>query len=829
MSELPASSTPNRQAIVRRLQERIECFRKHHDNCQARLDETRPSREQKEREQAKVLHVKSIENKDKMNPKSRNEHVSKISKQGVNNVGPEKLTTNTAGQSMKRRGDSPQGERNSTSTESPGSLVSQIKYPRFNSSKAKPSNFTAGSGETLPLQPFPTVNGHNGEFPNSEELSKPVVSSYSGPTCENIDRIIRVSPNYMSNFTSSPFANRSQPSVSDNTRTPDYTVDFKQENGLLNSEVERPTSITNGFLNTCTKSEGEFGGLLTDYVENPNSKSKKDEDLKTQISQFELVLQGIKNRDGNFSDSESKKDVATSKQPLNPQSLSLVNGLSDSVSHEGAKGSNQLSLSNGNGPNNAVRLPTVAVTSSTHQQHGILPSTAEALQQFVRAQKEERLATKASFERPLFLNPQGVGREQNPTGMPPRPNTFPIRPILYEQIQQRRTNQQRAKIHGSQTSQLHARNPAMNPLAATSPYQMHPKVRYQSLSPTTRQPVSSFTSNARIQQNLMPQVHHPSAVQQQQPQAQLQNMPQHQISMYAQQRIAFQRQMVNRLPSYSQTQHMPPSMMDVRKKYPAGVHTSHTAQYPMQQPATRNPQPLSHLQHYPNAYSGHSGPPTRPLQPPFMGEHSGYQHPYTNTVSQDNKMHSGYQRITSLDDTCNLAVSRYHNQDGRSYPYQRSSSLPSHTGVVKNVFNQTSPPVVRLEQTKPNLPDMNNNGNEQQELSHIHPQPQHPVQQPPLTHLKQQQVSQTNNLNINQELYQASGLVNRSRSQTTANLQQTFSNPLSNLESPLFPFIGQEASGENIDNTDFDSLLKSPPSDFNLLHILEGEPQKELQ
>ena len=753
---------------------------------------------------------------------------------------------------MKRRVDSPQpqidGEGNLPSTDDLASLVPQ-KYQRFEGPsdihiKVKPSNFT-GSGETLPLQtsmPFPHVNGHSGEFPKSEELSKPVVSSHSSSTCENIDRMVtRVPQQYPGNFTSSTFTNRGQPCVSDNSRNSDYPVIFKQENGLLNSDVEGPASIVNGFSSTCTKSEGEFGRLLTTYAENPKSKSK-DEDLKTQISQFELVLQGIKNRDGIYNESESKKDVvATAKQPMNTQSSSLVSGLSDSVSHEGAKGSNQLGLSNGNGQNNGTRLPTVTVTSSTHRQHGILPSTAEAVQQFVKAQKEERLATKAPFERSLFLNPQSVGREQNSPGMPPRPNNFaPIRQIVLEQILQRRTNQQRAKIHGSQTPQLHARNPAMNPLVATSPYQnLHPKVRYPSLSPSTGQPVPSFTPNGRGQQNLMAPVHHSSPLQQQQqPPSQLQNIPQHQINMYAQQqRIAFQRQMATRLPSYSQTQHMSPSsMMDTRQKFPGGIHTS---QYPVQQQATRNPQPLSHLQHYPNAYSSHSGPQSRPLQPAFMGEHPRYQNPYTNSVNQDNKMHSVYQRHASMDD--NLAGPRYHNQNGRNSftgTYQRSSSMPGHSGGAKNVFNQTSPPVVRLEQTKQNLPDMNNNGNEQQqELNHLHPQPQPAVHQPPLTHLKQQQVSQSNNLNMNQEqLYQASGLVNRSRTQTTANLQQTFSNSFSNLldlksnaESSLFPFFGQDSSGTSTDNTDFDSLLKSPPSDFNLLHILESEPQKALQ
>lgn len=206
---------------------------------------------------------------------------------------------------MKRRVDSPQpqidGEGNLPSTDDLASLVPQ-KYQRFEGPsdihiKVKPSNFT-GSGETLPLQtsmPFPHVNGHSGEFPKSEELSKPVVSSYSSSTCENIDRMVtRVPQQYPGNFTSSTFTNpRGQPSVSDNSRNSDYPVNFKQENGLLNCDVKGPASIVNGFSSTC-----------------------KDEDLKTQISRFELVLQGIKNRDGIYNESEAKKNVvATAKQP----------------------------------------------------------------------------------------------------------------------------------------------------------------------------------------------------------------------------------------------------------------------------------------------------------------------------------------------------------------------------------------------------------------------------------------------------------------------------------------------------------------------------------
>jgi hypothetical protein len=49
----------------------------------------------------------------------------------------------------------------------------------------------------------------------------------------------------------------------------------------------------------------------------------------------------------------------------------------------------------------------------------------------------------------------------------------------------------------------------------------------------------------------------------------------------------------------------------------------------------------------------------------------------------------------------------------------------------------------------------------------------------------------------------------------------------SNSETSLFPFLGQDLGGGTTDNSDFDSLLKSP-SEFDLINMLE-EPQKALQ
>lgn len=835
MSEV-SSNTPKRQAIVNRLRQRIDSFRKHHDTCVARLEETQQSQELKQQQESRIIQSRILENKNKMNSKMRHDQVSiKIPKQEeICSVGQEKPTSNTGLQpTMKRRGEFPpsqiDGERNLPTNEDLGASVPR-KYPRFENPNdihcnLKPPNFTS-EGDPLPSTTkmvYPTVNGHNGEFPKSEELSK-AASSYSGAMCENIDRTMtRASQQYGGDFAST-FTNHGQSSVSDKSRTADFPVNFKQENGLINPGNDGSTSITNGFTGSCTKSEN-----LPEY-HNTNSKEDLKLDLKSQISQFERVLQDIKNRDENSSDSESKNDLTVTKnQALQPANPPLGNGLGDN--HEVEKGSNQLGLSNG--PNNGTQLPTASTTTSTaHQQHGISRSTAEALHQFIRDQQEEKQATKIRYERTLFLNSlnslsQGVGREQNSTRMTQRANPFPpIRQRVFEQIQQRRTNQQKSKL-GPQAPQLHARNPVMNPMGPNSPYQMHQKVRYPNIAVSTAQPVT-FSPTGRVQQSVMPQIHQASSGQQQQAQAQLQNLPRHLI---AQQKMAFQQQqMASRLPSYAHAQHLthPSPLMGMRQKFTPGIPTSHSAQYPLHQQVARTPQPLSHLQHYPNAYPNQGGPPSRPVQPAYTGDYSGYQNPYAYSVNQENKLHSAYQRHTSVDD--NLASSRY-NQDTvnrNNFSFQRSSSVPGHANAAKHVFNQTSP-LVRLGQAKPTLPDMNNNGNEHQsqELGRSHTQP-------PLTHVH---MKQTNNLTMNQELYQRSaGPLNQSRSQTTSNLQQTFSNSFSNLldlkpnsDSSLFPFFGNEISGGSSDNADFDSLLKSPPSDFDLLNILESEPSKALQ
>lgn len=101
MSEAPPN-TPKRpaiverQAIVERLRQRIDCFRKRHDSCQARLEETQPSRELKQIQESRILQTKILENKGKMN-KIRPEQISnKLAKQ-EETVPESKTTTNNTG------------------------------------------------------------------------------------------------------------------------------------------------------------------------------------------------------------------------------------------------------------------------------------------------------------------------------------------------------------------------------------------------------------------------------------------------------------------------------------------------------------------------------------------------------------------------------------------------------------------------------------------------------------------------------------------------------------------------------------------------------------
>ena len=92
MSDVPPN-TPKRQAIVERLRQRIDCFRKRHDSCQARLEETQPSREIKQQQESRIFHTKILENKVKMNAKIRPEQM-KLTKQEES--GPESKTTAAA-------------------------------------------------------------------------------------------------------------------------------------------------------------------------------------------------------------------------------------------------------------------------------------------------------------------------------------------------------------------------------------------------------------------------------------------------------------------------------------------------------------------------------------------------------------------------------------------------------------------------------------------------------------------------------------------------------------------------------------------------------------
>ena len=102
--------------------------------------------------------------------------------------------------------------------------------------------------------------------------------------------------------------------------------------------------------------------------------------------------------------------------------------------------------------------------------------------------------------------------------------------------------------------------------------------------------------------------------------------------------------------------------------------------------------------------------------------------------------------------------------------------------------------------------------------------------------MKQHLAGQSNNLAMNQEqLYQGNAMsLAQSRAPPSTNLQTPLSNSFSNLldmksnsETSLFPFLGQDLGGGTTDNSDFDSLLKSP-SEFDLINMLE-EPQKALQ
>ena len=699
------------------------------------------------------------------------------------------------------------------------------KYARFETQNdvhcnVKPNFNTAEESEpslSSNNMSYAAVNGHAADFVKTEDLSN-TNSSYNTSACENVERTMpRVSQQYGGgDFVTQTFTSRGQPS--EKSRTPEFTGTFKQESGLLSPSNET-SSNSNGLLAAHTKSEDEFR-LLTDIDGNNTS---KEDDLENQLSQFERVLQGIKSRDESSSESESSNDIGKTTI-LRPHGQPLGNGLINDGPDIKAT---QLSLPN----DNATQLPT-----SSAQQYGISRSTAHALQQFVMAQQNERLASKVRFERNMYLNPPG--EQNNPRMNSQRASHFPpVRQRVYQQLQQRKNLQLQKKITGATPQQLQARNPVMNPLGGNTAYQMHPKVRYS--GPSTQQAVPSFTAG-RIHQNLMQPLRQPVQQTQAQVQGQMANLPRHQINILAQQqqqqqqqKLAFQQQMASRLPSYSQAQHLArsSSVLDIRQKFSGVVPATHATQYsPMQ--ATRAQQPLSHLQHYnPPGYSNQSGPPTRPVQVPYSGDYPGYQHPYQ--YGQENKLHSAYQRHASMDD--NLVTNRFHNPElnqRNNFPYQRSSSLPGHAATGNNIFNQTSPPVVRLGQNEPNLPDMNNNGNDHsnQDLTRVHPQA-------PLTHMKQHLAGQSNNLGMNQEqLYQGNAMtLAQSRAQPSTNLIQSplsnsFSNLLdmkSNSETSLFPFLSQDLGGGTTDSSDFDSLLKSPP-DFDLINMLE-EPQKALQ
>lgn len=700
------------------------------------------------------------------------------------------------------------------------------KYARFENQNdvhcnVKPSFNTAEESEP-PLSsnnmPYSAVNGHAADFVKTEDLAN--TSSTYNTSCEGLDRTIsRASQQYSAaaDFATPTFTSRGQPS--EKSRAPEFTGTFKQENGFSPSN---DTSTPNGLLVARPKSEDDFR-LVTD-IEGNNTSTSKEDDLKNQLCQFERVLQGIKSRDESCNDTELSNNIPKTLRP--PQSQSVGNGLTDSPDIK--INSNQLNFPN----DSTTQLPK---PRSTAQQ---------VLQQFLMAQQHEKMASRARFDRNMLLNPQGVGEQNNPRlAATPRASSVPVRQRVYQQLQQRKSLQQmqQRKIAGATPQQLQARNPVLSPLVGNTAYQMHPKVRYSGITPNTQQGISSFTHpTGRIHQNLMQPLRQPASLQTQaQVPGQIANLPRHQINMLAQQqqqqqKLAFQQQMASRLPpSYSQAQaqHLArsSSVMDIRQKFSGGVPSTHASQYnSIHQQANRAQQPLSHLPHYnPPGYGNQSGPAARPVQVSYSGEYSGYQHPYQYGVNQDNKLHSTYQRHASLDDN-HMVANKFHNPEIRSnFPFQRSSSLPGHAAAGNNIFNQTSPPVVRLGQNEPNLPDMNNNGNDHQDMAHAHPQA-------PLTHMKQHLGQQSSNLGIKQELYQGNNMsLAQNRPQSSNNLQTPLSNSFSNLldmksnsETSLFPFLGADLGGGTTDSSDFDSLLKSP--DFDLLNMLE-EPQKALQ
>ena len=667
------------------------------------------------------------------------------------------------------------------------------------------ANFNTAEESEPPLSsnnvPYTAVNGHAADFVKPEDFSN-TNSSYNTSACDNIDRTMpRVPQQYgAGDFATTTFTSRGQSSEI-SARTPEFTGNFKQENDLLSPGSD--TSTTSNGLIAARPIKQELN-LLTD-IDGNNATDVSD--LENQLSQFERVLQGIKSRDESSGETDSSINDIGSASMLRPHNQSLGNGVNDSPEVKG----NQLTLPN----DNTTQLPT-----SSAQQYGI---SRELLATKVR----ERLASRVRFDRNMFLNPQG--EQSNPRMATQRASNFPVRQHVLEQLKRKN------KVPGGGSpQQLQARNPMMNPLGGNAAFPMRAKVRYSGIPPNTQQAVSSFTHpTGQIHQNLMQPLRQPVQQPQAQVQGQIANLPRHQINMLAQQqqqqKHAFQQQMASRLPQYP-TQHLArsASVMDIRQKF-SGVPATHANQYnPMQ--VTRTQQPLSHLQHYnPPGYGNQSGPPqTRPVQVPYSGEYPGYQSLYQ--YNQENKLHSAYQRHASMDD--NLVTNRFHNPEmnqRNNFPYQRSSSHPGHA-AGGNMFNQSSQPVVRLNQSERNIPDMNNNGSDHptQDLTRVHPQAT-------LSHMKQPHIAgQSNTLGMSQEqLYQGNAMsLAQSRPQPSTNLQTPLSNSFSNLldmksnsETSLFPFLGQELGGGTTNSSDFDSILKSP--EFDLLNMLD-ESQKTL-
>lgn len=655
---------------------------------------------------------------------------------------------------------------------------------RFNSLDDSEQHI-ASSSNTIS---YSTINGHTSDFVK-QEISKS--STYTNASCQNIEQTpARVSQQFNGpDFAKSTFPNHNQ--VSDTLRASDETV--KQESISEEKTGSAVLLTPNGFLNPSRTRTDENFRLMTDGDgSNALSTRGNDDDLENQLSYFERVLQGIKSRD----ESSNEADVTSNDRMANMLGSTLVNS---SLSEIPEKKGNQLTVDNN---------PLVQTTSS--QQYGISRSTAQALQQ--------RLANKVRYERSVPLN---TNVEQNILASTaatnsPRLSYPPTRLHVLQQLQRRSSLHISRKIPGTTTQALQARNPAMTSLGNYS--MQSNNVRFSGVATNPQQNISALShASGRIPQNLLMR----QALQQ----GQMPSLPRHQMNMVAQrvvqqQKLPFAQQITNGLPSYSHAQQLSrSSAIDQRQKFSGGISSTQVNQL-------QSSRALSHLQHFnPPHYGNHSALQNRPVR--FPREYSSYAYQF----NQENKLHSSFQRASSIDDS--MMKGRFHGLDinrRNTFTFQRSSSVPNH--AHNSVFNQSS--LVRHDQSNSNLSDMNNNGSEHmtnQDMTRAH------AAQASLNHLKRQFAAQSNNIHtINAEpLYQANnGMIQNHKPQVPNNLQTPLSNSFSNMldmkstqDNSLFPILGQELTSGPAESSDIDSLLKTQPSEFDLLNLLD-EPQKAL-